>query len=130
MFRLSALFGRSREVRRLNDALRSAGLDPGLVPDAVKIAALNLLKEAGPGGSPAPAAFGVVTELLAYCILGEQGFQDANGSGSTRKLERRMQAALVAGDSLDARLVLLTIHAGVIELALITRYDLHAGDTP
>jgi hypothetical protein len=130
MFKLSALFGRSREVRRLDDALRAAGLDPDLLPDAVKIAALNLLKEAGLGVSPAPAACGMATEMLAYCLLGDQGFQEANGPGSTRKLERRMQAALDAGDSLDARLVLLTIHAGVIEHGLLTRYDLHAGDTP
>ena len=129
MFRFSALFGRSREVRRLDDGLRTAGLDPRLVPDAVKIAALKLLKEAGDGESPPYSTCGVAAEMLAYCILGEQGFQKANGLRSTRELEKRLQAALDAGDSLEARIVLLTIYAGVIQQAVVTRYDLHAGDT-
>jgi hypothetical protein len=130
MFGFSVLFGRSREVRRLDDALRAAGLHPGLVPDAVKIAALKLLKEAGQGVSLDPSACGVAAEILAYCILGDQGFQEANDPGATRRLEGRLQAALDVGDSLDARLVLLTLHAGVIHHALTTRYDLHAGDAP
>ena len=130
MFGFSALFGRSREVRRLDDALCAAGLHRGLVPDAVKIAALKLLKDAGHGVSPSRSVCGVAAEILAFCILGDQGFQEANGPSATRALEGRLQAALDVGDSLDARLVLLTLHAGVVQHALMTRYDLHAGDAP
>ena len=39
------LFGRPHEIRILDDALRTAGLHPRLVPDAVKIATVKILKE-------------------------------------------------------------------------------------
>ena len=43
---LFGVFGRSGDLRALDDALRAAGMHPALAPEAVKIAALNLLKEA------------------------------------------------------------------------------------
>lgn len=130
MFGFSALFGRSREVRRLDDALRTAGLHPNLVPDAVKIATLQLLNQAGHGRSPAPEACTEAADMLAYCMLGDQGFGEGMGVNSARALKARLEAALDAGDNLDARLVLLALHAGVIQGALVHRYQLHAGDAP
>jgi hypothetical protein len=130
MFGFSALFGRSREVRRLDDALRAAGLHPSLVPDAVKIATLKLLKEAGHGASPAPEACAEAADMLTYCMLGDQGFAEGNGLSSARALKARLEAALDSGDNLDACLVLLTLHAGVTQGALVRRYKLHADDTP
>ena len=126
MFFFSALFGRSREVRRLDDALRAAGLHPALVPDAVKIATLKLLTEAGHGGSPDLAACTLAAELLAYCALGDHDFAEERGRIAARAAEVRLEAALEAGDSLDARLVLLTLHAGIVRNSLIDRYDLRA----
>jgi hypothetical protein len=128
MFGLSALFGRSREIRRLDDALRSAGLHPNFVPDAVKIATLKLLKEDGHGSNPSLSACSLAAEMLAYCMLGDQGFHEEHGEGSREALESRLQAALDAGESLDARLVLLTLHAGLTQGALIDRYDLSVSD--
>ena len=127
MFGFSALFGRSREVRRLDDALRAAGLHPALMPDAVKIAALKLLKEAGYGASPELAACTLAAEMLSYCVLGGQGVEEEQGRRAARALEARIEAALDAGDSLDARLVLLALHAGIIQGSLVDRYDLSAG---
>jgi hypothetical protein len=128
MFGFSALFGRSRDVQRLDAALRSAGLHPVLVPDAVKIAALKFLKETGHDEGAALLDSGEVAEMLAYCMLGDQSFRAANGPSAGQALERRLQAALDVDDSLDARLVLLTLHAGVIEPTLQARYDLRTGD--
>jgi hypothetical protein len=128
MFSFSALFGRSREVRRLDDALRAAGLHPNLVPDAVKIASLRLLKEAGHGGSPDLEACAEAAGMLAYCLLGDQGFGEENGAAGARALKARLEAALEAGDSFDARLVLLTLHAGLTQGALADRYQLHASE--
>ena len=122
MFGFSALFGRSREVRRLDDALRAAGLHPALMPDAVKIAALKLLKEDGYGASPDLSACTIAAEMLTYCILGDLGFGEEQGRGAARALEARLEAALAAGDSLDARLILLALHAGIIQGALVDRY--------
>jgi len=129
MFGFSALFGRSREVRRLNDALRATGLHPALLPDAVKIAALKLLTEAGYGSSPNPAACAIAAEMLTYCILGDQGFHGEKGGGAAQLLEARLEAALKAGDSLDARFILLTLHAGITQGALVDRFNLKAGGT-
>lgn len=127
MFGFFALFGRSREVRRLDDALRAAGLHPALMPDAVKIAALKLLKEEGLGTSPDLEACAIAAEILTYCSLGDQGFEEEHGRGAARTLEARLEAALEAGDSLDARLILLALHAGIIQGALVDRFDLRAG---
>ena len=129
MFGFSALFGRSREVRRLDDALRATGLHPALMPDAVKIAALKLLTEAGYGSSPDSRACALAAEMLTYCILGDQGFHEEKGGGAAQLLEARMEAALKAGDSLDAQFILLTLHAGITQGALIDRFNLKAGDT-
>ncbi len=130
MFGFSALFGRSREVRRLDDALRAAGLHPNLVPDAVKIASLKFLKEAGYGHIPAPEACADTAGMLAYCMLGDHGFGVENGTARARALKTRLEAALDAGDSFDARLVLLTLHAGLTQNALADRYQLQASTTP
>ena len=124
MFGFSALFGRSREIRRLDDALRSAGLHPNLVPDAVKITTLKCLKEDGHGSNPSLSACSLAADMLAYCILGDQGFFEEHGEGSRESLESRLQVALDVGNSLDARLVLLTLHADLTQGTLIERYNL------
>lgn len=119
------VFGRSRELRRFDQALRARGLHPRLVPEAVKLAALRLLTDtegdANPGGIERTA------EVLAYCMLGAGAFAEENGSDRTAAIERRLEAAVEVGDSLDARLVLLAMHAGVIAPSVIARYELEAG---
>ena len=121
------IFGRSHELQRLDQAVRTVGLHPRLVPEAVKLATLKLLKEADSGASPAPRAYYAAAELLGYCVLGAQGFTESNGLGLTEAVEARLKTALEAGDSLDARVVLLTLHAGVIQPSVIERYGLEAG---
>ncbi len=71
----------------------------------------------------------MAAELLGSCILGDQGYQEEKGRGAARLLDARVEAALEAGDSLDARLILLTLHAGITQGSLVDRYDLSAGDT-
>ena len=126
MLGLFGIFGRSTELRRLDEALRGAGLHPRRVPEAVKLTTLKLLKEAR-GEDPDPRAVAAAAELLGYCMLGPRGFAEANGPGPTAAAEARLEAALAAGDSLDARLILLALYAGVIHPAVVERYDLEAG---
>ncbi len=121
------IFGRSREVQRLDQAVRAVDLHPRLVPEAVKLTTLKLLKEAGSGASPSPRAYDAAAEMLGFCMLGPQGFTEANDLRLTEATEERLEAALDAGDSLDARLVLLTLHAGVIQVQVVERYQLKAG---
>ncbi len=117
------IFGRSRELQRLDQAVRAVGLHPRLVPDAVQLTTVKLLAESGIG----QRAYDAAAEMLAYCMLGPQVFAGDNGADLTAAVETRIEAALEAGDSLDARLVLLVLHAGVIQPQVVERYEIEAG---
>ena len=118
------LFGRSRDLQHLDQALSAVGLDPRAVPEAVKLATLSQLKECGGGAAPEPHVLTAAAELLSYCMLGHRAFTEANGASCTESVEARLATALETGDSTDARLVLLTLHAGVIQASVVERYDL------
>ena len=60
-------------------------------------------------------------------MLGAQDFTEYNGPNLTEAVEARLAAAFEAGDNLDARVVLLTLHARVIQSSVVERYDLEAG---
>ena len=124
MFGFFGLFGRSHEMKRLDQAVRAVGLHPNLVPDAVELTIFNLLKEAEKGASPAPRAYHAAAEMLGFCMLGAQGFNEANGLALTEATEARLEAALEAGDSLDARIVLLALHAAIIQAQVVENYQL------
>ena len=119
------VFGRSHELRSLDQALRGVGLHPRLVPEAVKLTTLKLLGEAG--ANPDSRPYAAAAELLGYCVLGAQGFTECNDPGLTEAVEARLAAALEAGDNLDARVVLLTLHAGLVQPSVVERYGLEAG---
>ncbi len=123
MLGLFGIFGRSHELQRLDQALRGVGLHPQLVPEAVKLTTLKLLGEAGAD----PFSYAAAAELLGYCVLGAQGFTECNDPSLTEAVEVRLAAALEAGDNLDARIVLLTLHASVIQPSVVERYGLGAG---
>ena len=116
------IFGRSREIRLLDQAARAVGLHPRVVPVAVKITTVRLLQEAG----GEPRVYDAAAEMLAYCMLGPGVFANDNGAAPTEAVEARLEAALEAGDNLDARLVLLALHAGFIQPQVIERYRLAA----
>ena len=123
MLGFMGIFGRSRELERLDQAVRAVGLHPRLVPDAVQITTVKLLAEA----KAEPRAYDAAAEMLAYCMLGPDIFTGDNGADLTEAVEARLDAALETGDNLDARLVLLALHAGVIQPWVVERYQLEAG---
>ena len=120
------IFGPSRELQRLDHAVRAVGLHPRLVPEAVKLTILKLLKESDSTASSAPRAYYAAAEMVGFCMLGAHGFTEANDLLLTVATEARLEAALESGDSLDARLVLLALHAGVIQAQVVERYQLEA----
>jgi hypothetical protein len=122
---LFGVFGRSADLRALDDALRAAGLHPALAPDAVKITALNLLKDAR-GEHPAPADYRDAAALLSYCALGPVVFAEANGDGAAVAAGRRIEAALEAGEGFDAGLILLALHSGIIHPGVKKSYELES----
>ena len=125
MLGLFGIFGRSHDLKRLDQALLRVGLHPRLVPEAVKLTTLKLLGEVGAGRDP--ASYAAAAELLGYCILGSQEFTQYNDSGLTESVEQRLAAALEAGDNFDARVVLLTLHASIIQPSVVERYGLRTG---
>ncbi len=119
------VFGRSEDLRALDKALRGFDLHPALVPDAVKLTVLNLLKDAR-GEDPSPQDYHAAAALLGYCALGREAFAAANGEPSAAAAERRIDAALEAGDGLDASLILLALQAAIIHPGVKEAYQLES----
>jgi hypothetical protein len=125
-FGLFGIFGRSEDLRQFDRALRSVDVHPRTVPEAVKLAAVNLLKDHAIGDEPAPQSYRAAAELLAYCMVGAEAFANANDSALARQAAQRIGAALEAPDSLDAQLVLLALHAGVVQPSVVGEFHLSA----
>lgn len=124
MFGFLGIFGRSRDLRQFDQALRAVDMHPALVPEAVKLAAVRIVRASEGGLEPEDCRS--AAELLAYCMTGAQSFAGANGSAGTEAVESRIEAALESGDSTDAQIVLLALHAGVLQPSVIERYQLSA----
>ena len=119
-------FGRSTDLRQFDQALRALDLHPNHVPEAVKITVVNLLKEDAASSAPNRHSYNAAAEMVAYCMIGAEAFAGANGDPMSRQVERRIEAAADAGDSLDARLILLTLHAKIIQPSVVERFRLES----
>src|SRR5262245_22520461 len=93
------IFGRSSDLRQLDAALRAVDLHPKVVPEAVKLTTCALLKDQANSNDPPAESYGPAAEIIAYCMIGENAFAGANGEERALAVERRIEAALVAGDS-------------------------------
>src|SRR5438445_13588472 len=80
------MFGRSGDLRQLDDALRQADLHPALVPEGVKLTIVNLMNDRWPE-EPPPQAYASVAQLCGYCIAGRETFAQANGKEHTLEAE-------------------------------------------
>jgi hypothetical protein len=122
------MFGRSAELRQLDEAFRAIDVHPRLVPEAVKLTMLSLIKgQAGP--SPKPETFAAAAEIIGYCIIGADAFAGANGEDRMAAVERRLEASLIAGTNLDAQLVLLALHAKVIQPSVREAFELESASS-
>lgn len=120
------LFGRSSDLRLLDAALRAADVHPALMPEGVKLAIVNLMKDETGGRFPPEAAYPPVGDLVGYCVSGAGNFEAVAGAARRAKVEGRIGQALENGDSLDARLVLLLLHAKLIQPSVVEAYGLRA----
>jgi hypothetical protein len=123
---LFGIFGRSGDLRQVDEALRSVDLHPRLVPEAVKLTMASLLKERAEGGKPTERACRAAAEIVGYCMIGAESFAAANDAQLAQDVEQRIERALIAGTNLDAQLVLLTLHAGVCQPSVIDRFQLES----
>jgi hypothetical protein len=96
---------------------------PRLVPEAVKLTIVRLLRDHSEK-EPDAAAYRAAAELVGYCMIGAEGFGGANGVALTQEVERRIELALMSGQNLDAQLILLTLHAGVIQPSVVHQFQL------
>ncbi len=119
-------FGRSADLRQLDAALHALDLHPALVPEGVKLTIVNLMKDQTDEAEPPPHAYPFTAALIAYCVFGREAFEAANGAGPGLAVEARIEAALVAGQGFDAEMILLAMHAGLIERAVVEEYGLTA----
>ena len=129
--RLSSLgflgrFGRSQDLRLLDAALRAVDLHPALVPEGAKLTIVNMMKDAWPGQEPPDAAYPPVARLFAYCLVGPDLFAEANGPEAAAAAEARIEAALAAGEGMDADLVLLALHARLASPKVVDKFGLSA----
>lgn len=117
------MFGRSGDLTQLDAALRGVDLHPALVPEGAKLTIVNLMKDHWPDEPPSQA-YPPVAQLLGYCIAGPEAFEQSNGLQHRLDAERRIEAALEAGDSFDAQIILMTLHAKLIDGDVVERYGL------
>jgi hypothetical protein len=113
-------------LREFDAALPSVDVHPNLVPEAVKLTAVKMLMDQTGKDEPGVDDHRQAAELVAYCMIGAEAFAGANGLVLTQQVEQRIDAALVHGTSLDAGLVLLTLHAKVIQPSVVDHFALEA----
>lgn len=122
-------FGRSQDLKQLDEALRALDMHPSTVTEAVKLTTVNFLKDHAIGAEPAPQSFRMAAEMLAYCMSGAEAFVQANGAALAQQVEDRIVRAVEAADSLDAQLILLTLEARVIQPSVVQRFELESSAT-
>lgn len=117
------LWGRGREMVRLDDALAAAGVPDGAVPDSAKLTLLKLLRREAPGG-PSRANADTAAALVAYCLLDGSGYAAHAGPDAAAAVADRVDDAAQDGDSLDAQIVMLCLGAGLAQPGVIDRHGL------
>lgn len=120
------MFGRSSDLRQLDAALRGVDLHPALVPEGVKMTMVNLMKDHGI--DDIPDAYPAVAEMFGYCVMGANAFEAVHGRSRLDAIEARIERALEAGEGIDAELVLLAVHAKLIQPEIVARYGIVADD--
>lgn len=119
-------FGRSFDLRQLDAALRGVDLHPALVPEGVKMTIVNLMKDHGI--DEMPEAYPAMAEMFGYCVMGANAFETVHGRARLDAIDARIAKALDAGEGIDAELVLLAVHARLIQPEIVDRYDIFTED--
>jgi hypothetical protein len=123
---LFGIFGRSPRLRELDQAFRAIDLHPRLVPEAVKLTIISLLEDHATNGEPTPQAYRAAAEIVGYCMMGANAFVSEEEPERLAGIEQRIDRALEFTSTLDAKLVLLTLHARVIQPSVIERFQLES----
>ncbi|MEL7469287.1 MAG: hypothetical protein AAFN27_12590 [Pseudomonadota bacterium] len=129
MLGLFNIFGRSEGLKAIDQALREFDIHPRVVPEAVKLATIRLMQKASnPEYVLCDADYKRASELLSYSILGPDQFVASNTLAAAKRAEQRLEEAISAGDSLDAELILLAVHSGVIHSTIAEQFDIEGNE--
>lgn len=120
-------FGRSHDLRQLDEALRALDAHPSTIADAVKLVVVKLLKAQAVGPEPAPQSYRVAAEMISYCVLGRDAFSDSNGAALADSIERRIAQAIDSTDAgLDSQLILLALESRIIQPSVVQAFELES----
>ena len=129
MLGLFNIFGRADSLKALDQALREFDVHPRTVPEAVKLTTIRLMKKASDAAYVLrDADYKKAAELLSYSILGPDQFVASNSLTGAKLTEKRLEEAISAGDSLDAELVLLVLHSGIIHSTIADQFDVEESE--
>lgn len=125
---LFAMFGPSRDIQRLDGAVRAAGMHPALMTQAVKLTILRLLKANASGAAgPSEHDMALAADLVVYCLNGAEDFSGTVGEARLQAVEARITRAIEQGEGTDTDLILLTLGAGLIHPAVVEAFGLEMG---
>lgn len=129
MLGLFNFFGRDEGLKALDLALREFDVHPRIVPEAVKLATIKLMQKASAAGYVlGDSDYGKAAELLSYSVLGHDQFVASNSLDAAERAEQRLEEAIEVGDSIDAKLILLAVHSGIIHPVLADQVDSEANE--
>ena len=125
MLGLFNFFGRAEGLKALDLAFRAHDVHPRAVPEAVKLTTIRLMQKASdPGYVLSDADYHTAAELLSYCILGHDQFVASNTMDAAERTGQRVEDAIAEGDNVDAELILLALHSGVIHPTIADQFDI------
>ena len=124
MLGLFNVFGRAESLKALDQAFREFDVHPRLVPEAVKLTTIRIMQKASDADYVlSDADYERAAALLSYSILGSDQFVASNSLTAANLAGQRLEEAVAAGDSVDAKLLLLAVHAGIIHPSMADQID-------
>lgn len=117
-------FGRSADLRAFDEGLRASDVHPAQMVDGVKLAAVRLVQKHDRSDSLPDHAYQDAASLVAFCIQGEGRMTELFGHETAQALAQRVENAAERPDSLDAELVLLALHAGLVSPVVAEEFGL------
>jgi hypothetical protein len=124
MLGLFNFFGRAESLKALDQALREFDVHPDIVPEAVKLTTIKIMQNAsGADYVFRDSDYEKAAALLSYSILGQDQFVASNTLAAAELTEQRLEEAIVAGDSIDAKLILLAVHSGIIHPSMADQIE-------
>jgi|TARA_B100000530_G_scaffold128968_1_gene80579 hypothetical protein len=110
------LFGRSRRLEELSGAFRASGVHPDLIPDAVLLTIIKLLKSTY--GKDISSGMSDTCDFFAYLLLGQEALKYNLQDSKVYAFEKRLESALENSSCLDYKLLALSYHSGLINPAV------------